>query len=264
ICEKCRCPLTDIKKVYFTSSPSGQTGLRVSLAFLATLQVLNPHVKIYHINTLLLQAGTDNGLSLLTIDSRERKYHLAIYQKKKCLLAPQIISRENLIQFQQQFPDFPVRKDFRETDLLANFQKLKKDFVLIQNIQDPAEKDSGKNWKILGGMIVIVFILAVIIGFWGARKMWAESEAPKKEGITELEKGLGTNRSKLQDYFVIYVPSDGKLLPYIVFKKDHNWGANELYETDKTFYFNCLKDSYREFNTKEEVIEFLRDKDSFF
>jgi tRNA A37 threonylcarbamoyladenosine modification protein TsaB len=120
ICEKGHCSLADLKKIYFTSSPGGQTGLRVSLAFLATYQVLNPQVEIYQINTLLLQAGTDNCLSLLTIDSRESKYHLAAYQEKKCLLAPQVISRENLNQFQQQFPNFVLRKDFQEIDFLAN------------------------------------------------------------------------------------------------------------------------------------------------
>src|SRR5437870_5682806 len=60
--------LKEIKKIYFTSQPSGQTGLRVSLAFLATCQVLNPQIKIYHLDTLLFQmGGTGNFISLLTI-----------------------------------------------------------------------------------------------------------------------------------------------------------------------------------------------------
>src|SRR5438876_1121154 len=66
--------LKKIEKIYFTSTPGGQTGLRVALSFLATYQVLNPKVKLYHINTLLLQAGAENCLSLLTIDSRGSKY----------------------------------------------------------------------------------------------------------------------------------------------------------------------------------------------
>lgn len=61
--------LTELEEVYFTSFPSGQTGLRVSLTFLATLQVLKPKIKLYHINTLQLQAGSDDCLSLLTFDS---------------------------------------------------------------------------------------------------------------------------------------------------------------------------------------------------
>src|SRR4051812_29421658 len=48
--------LKEISEIYFTSTPGGQTGIRVSLAFLATLQILNPKVRFYHIDTLLLQA----------------------------------------------------------------------------------------------------------------------------------------------------------------------------------------------------------------
>src|SRR4051812_43054097 len=83
ILEKSNCSLQDLNEIYFTSNPSGQTGLRVALSFLATLQILNPKVKLFHIDTLLLQAGTDNCVSLLTIDSQGNKYYGGVYQKKK-------------------------------------------------------------------------------------------------------------------------------------------------------------------------------------
>src|ERR1700752_4549635 len=67
--------LKEIAEVYFTSVPSGQTGIRVALSFLATLQVLNPKVKFYHIDALLFQARTENCLSLLTIDRHGNRYH---------------------------------------------------------------------------------------------------------------------------------------------------------------------------------------------
>src|SRR5215207_8145109 len=53
--------LKEIREIYFTSAPGGQTGIRISLAFIGTLQVLNPQIKLYHINTLLLQAGANNN-----------------------------------------------------------------------------------------------------------------------------------------------------------------------------------------------------------
>src|SRR5688500_5460606 len=53
ILEKINRNLTELNEIYFTSFPSGQTGLRVSLAFLTTLQVVNPEIKFYQINTLL-------------------------------------------------------------------------------------------------------------------------------------------------------------------------------------------------------------------
>ena len=129
--------LKEIKKVYFTSQPSGQTGLRVSLAFLATCQVLNPQIKIYHLNTLLLQAGISNFIiSLLTINSQGNKYHVAVYQNKKCLLTSQIIYQEELEKVKEKFPNFLILKDFEGIDFLTNFQKLKNDFEQLKKIEE--------------------------------------------------------------------------------------------------------------------------------
>ncbi|CAG8708141.1 7855_t:CDS:1, partial [Scutellospora calospora] len=125
ICEKTNHKLREINEIYFTSQPSGQTGLRVSLAFLSTLQILNPKIKVYYISTLLLQAGTKNCLSLLTIDSRGSKYHVAVYQNKKCLLTSQIVRQEELAKIGEKFPDFLILKDLRGVDFFTNFQKLK-------------------------------------------------------------------------------------------------------------------------------------------
>lgn len=133
---ECHYSLRAVGKVYFTSLPSGQTGLRISLAFLATLQVLNPCVKIYQLNTLLLQAGDANCLSLLTIDKQASKYYVAVYQEKKPLFTTRIISKENLRKLSQGFADFPLYQDFHQTDFLVNFQKLKNDFVLLRKIKE--------------------------------------------------------------------------------------------------------------------------------
>src|SRR4051812_27581783 len=128
--------LKEIKEIYFTSQPSGQTGLRVSLAFSATCQVLNPQIKIYHLNTLLLQAGTGNFISLLTINSQGSKYYVTVYQNKKCLLASQIVYQEGLKEIEKKFPNFLTLKDFEGIDFLTNFQKLKSDFRLLSKIEE--------------------------------------------------------------------------------------------------------------------------------
>ncbi|CAG8666986.1 10458_t:CDS:2, partial [Racocetra persica] len=47
--------LKDIGEIYFTDLPGSQTGQRISLAFVLALQVLNPRIKIYHLNSLLFQ-----------------------------------------------------------------------------------------------------------------------------------------------------------------------------------------------------------------
>ncbi|CAG8488555.1 13769_t:CDS:2 [Gigaspora margarita] len=136
ICEKYRCPLANINQIYFTSTPGGQTGLRVSLAFLATLQVLNPQIKIYHINALLLQAGNERCLSLLTIDRQARKYHSAVYQEQKNLAPSSLINKEQLDELAQQFPHFSIFQDFTGIDLLTRFQQLKDSFLSAEKIAD--------------------------------------------------------------------------------------------------------------------------------
>jgi hypothetical protein len=73
---------------------------------------------------------------LLTIDSRGSKYHLTVYQKKKCLLETRITPKEDLKKILAKFPNFLLRKDCQEIDFLANFQKLKNDFVLLKKIEE--------------------------------------------------------------------------------------------------------------------------------
>ncbi|MCE8158896.1 MAG: hypothetical protein I3270_00185 [Candidatus Moeniiplasma glomeromycotorum] len=127
--------LPELKEIYFTSFPSGQTGLRVSLTFLITLQALNPQIKLYQINTLQFQAGNDNCLSLLTLDKRESKYYVAVYSQKRCLLAPQLVRKEELTGLVEQFKGFLVQQDFREIDLVSQFQILKNEFTLLKKVE---------------------------------------------------------------------------------------------------------------------------------
>ena len=136
ILEKCHFALSELNRIYFTSVPGGHTGLRVSLAFLSTLQVLNPQIEIYQINTLLLQSGDENCLSLLTIDSQENKYHAAVCNQKKFLLSPHLIFKENLAKLKAEFSNLPILKDFYQVDFLQNFQKLKKDFKRLHKIEE--------------------------------------------------------------------------------------------------------------------------------
>ena len=128
--------MPELKKVYFTSFPSGQTGLRVSLTFLITLQALNPKLKLYQINTLQLQARNDNCLSLLTLDKRESKYYVAAYSQQRCLLAPQLVLKEELTGLMEQFKGFLVRKNFREINLVSQFQVLRSEFTLLKKIEE--------------------------------------------------------------------------------------------------------------------------------
>jgi tRNA threonylcarbamoyladenosine biosynthesis protein TsaB len=142
--------LKDVGEVYFTDLPGSQTGQRISLAFVLTLQVLNPQFKAYHLNSLLFQAGKDKAISLISIDLKKTKYQLAVYQKTQCIIEPQVVESKELTKIKKQFPDYIVYEDFyqasgsefgqtnRETkhmqpiNFLVNFQKLFPYFQLLE------------------------------------------------------------------------------------------------------------------------------------
>src|SRR3954447_15946985 len=71
--------LKEIGEVYFTDLPGSQTGQRISLAFVLTLQVLSPQIKIYHLNSLLFQAGENKAISLISVDLKKTKCYVAVY-----------------------------------------------------------------------------------------------------------------------------------------------------------------------------------------
>src|SRR4051794_33145353 len=143
ILKKTKYSLVDIEKVYFTSLPGSQTGYRISLAFGLTLQVLNPEVELYHLNSLLFQAGEGKAISLISIDLKKTKYHIAVYQKTKCLFEPQIVENIELVKIQKKFPNYLVYEDFylKASDNTSqisqlinfrfNFQKLLPNFQLF-------------------------------------------------------------------------------------------------------------------------------------
>src|SRR2546429_3250248 len=113
--KKTKYSLPDIEKIYFTSLPGSQTGYRISLAFGLTLQVLNPQVELYHLNSLLFQVGKHKAISLISIDLKKTKYHVAVYQKTKCLFEPQVIESIELVQIKKKFPNYFVYEDFYDS-----------------------------------------------------------------------------------------------------------------------------------------------------
>ena len=141
--------LKEIREIYFTSLPGSQTGYRISLAFVLTLQALNPRIKIYHLNSLLFQAGKKKALSLISIDQKKTKYHIAVYRATKCLIEPKVfdlnIDRQGLAKIQKQFSGYFVYEDFhqkysqglvnlslKKIRFLTNFRQLLPYFQLLE------------------------------------------------------------------------------------------------------------------------------------
>jgi tRNA A37 threonylcarbamoyladenosine modification protein TsaB len=117
--------LAEIKEIYFTDSPGSQTGIRIGLAFILTLQTINPEIKIFHLNSLMLQSGGEGRtINLISIDLKKTKYHCAVYQGIKCLFGPEVIEMEKLNEIKKTYSEFAVKEDFKKIKFLSNFRQL--------------------------------------------------------------------------------------------------------------------------------------------
>ena len=136
ILARANCSLAQIEQVFFTSLPGSQTGYRISLAFVFTLQVLNPKIKFYHLNSLLFQAGKAKAISLINFDQKKTKCYGAVFQATKCLVKPKLMGslevQKKLIQ-NKRFSHYLICQDFyqisqngkkRKVNFLAKFHQL--------------------------------------------------------------------------------------------------------------------------------------------
>lgn len=141
--EKNKLLLSEINEIYFTSTPSSQTGIRISLTFLSTLMFLNHDLTVYHINTLLLQACGDYCLSALSIDSEKTKFFFSIFNNYKSAEKEVIIiSRDELektiTKETATNKEILLKIDFSNVKFLDNFIKIKKRglFKILRNIEE--------------------------------------------------------------------------------------------------------------------------------
>jgi tRNA A37 threonylcarbamoyladenosine modification protein TsaB len=85
---------------------------------------------------LLFQVAKENAISLLTIDNKASKFHVAIYQEKKCLLTPKITNKEELEELKKDFLSFAFFQDFSQVEFLKNFFLKKEYFQKLKNINE--------------------------------------------------------------------------------------------------------------------------------
>ena len=124
--------LEKLDKIYFTSTPGGQTGIRVSLSFLVALKVLHPQLEIFHLDSLLFQAGNENCYSLLSANNRNSKYFFALCQQGK-IIEKGMIEAEQLNLKLSCDPQLVIKKDFSGIDFTNNFLILKEKFVPLDS-----------------------------------------------------------------------------------------------------------------------------------
>jgi len=127
--------LKEIDAIYFTYFPGGETGKRITISFLITLQTINSNLKFYHINTLLFQCGNEKKcLSILKIN--KNKYYISVIKNDKFLLENKILLENELDFFIKKFYNFLIKKDFLEINFLKNYEFLKEKFSIIKDVKD--------------------------------------------------------------------------------------------------------------------------------
>lgn len=126
--------LKQIDQVIVTIGPGSYTGIRVGISFAKTLVVFNPKVKIFTINTLLLQAGLKKAISVLT--GYNQKSYLAVYNQGKEVIAPQLVSeaaKEGII---NDLKGFELLTDFKTINIINNFLLLTAELKQIDALEE--------------------------------------------------------------------------------------------------------------------------------
>lgn len=132
--KKLNISLKDIFEVMITNGPGSYTGVRVAITFVKTLSVLNPKIKIFVINSLLLQAGLGKTISILS--GYNNKSYLAVYNQGEEIITIQLVSEEAKEGIINDLKGFNVINDFKGVDIIANFLALQIKAKKINNIEE--------------------------------------------------------------------------------------------------------------------------------
>lgn len=132
ILNKLNISLKEIDEIIITNGPGSYTGIRVAITFAKTLSVLNPKIKIYVINSLLLQAGLKKTISI--ISGYNNKSFLAVYDQGQEIISTQLVTRDAKEGIIKDLQDYSIVNDYQGVDIVANFLILEKEAKLISNL----------------------------------------------------------------------------------------------------------------------------------
>ncbi len=134
--------LLDLAQIYLASGPGSFVGTRSSFIFALTLRVINPHLTIATISSLLFQAGLGHTLSVLNAGGG--KYYLALYNKGQIELEEQFVDQATLKDMQQELATIKKLtisfnyEEFQATvKIKQHFQVLKPYFQVLKPEQKP-------------------------------------------------------------------------------------------------------------------------------
>lgn len=144
ILKKLNLSLKEINEVTITNGPGSYTGIRVAITFAKTLAVLNPKIKIFVINSLLLQAGLKKVISV--ISGYNEKSYLAVYDQGKEIITTQLVSEDAKKGIINDLQGYQVVSDFEDVDIIANFLVLQEQAKAITKLEELQPLYIGDNF----------------------------------------------------------------------------------------------------------------------
>lgn len=123
-----------IKKLYLSIGPGSYTGIRVAITICKIMKVINDGLAVFVTNSLLLQAGNEQVISIITATSKE--FYVAVYDNLQPLVLEQVVNDSNLLLIKKQWSNFTIVKDYHQVDAVANFLQIKQTCKKIRNVDD--------------------------------------------------------------------------------------------------------------------------------
>lgn len=124
----------DLTHIIVNIGPGSFTGDKVGVAVAKAWKMFDERITIMTIDSLLLQTNQEKPNCISVIDAKSNKLYLAVYKNGKEVVAPKLISADELNKYKRKYSSLPIVKD--ETDnMYHNFLKHSKSFKKVQDMK---------------------------------------------------------------------------------------------------------------------------------
>lgn len=123
-----------INKLYLVVGPGSYTGIRVAITICKTMHAINDNLIVFTTNSLLLQAGNQQAISVISATSKE--FYVAVYDNLQPLVAEQVVNANNLFLIKKEWNNFKVIEDYHEVDVVTNFLQIKAKCKKVNNVDN--------------------------------------------------------------------------------------------------------------------------------
>lgn len=122
----------DLDVIYLAIGPGSYTSVRVGITVIKIIATLNKKIKIYNLNSLLLQSGKQKIISI--IEAQGNQYFLAAYDNGINIIEPQVIDKSIFNEMRKDLENFQVVKNYEDVDIFANFLQIKDLATICPNV----------------------------------------------------------------------------------------------------------------------------------